>query len=115
MHMLASVQRISIDLRRASPRPWVCRWHRRRSNAIPSWPDEAFMSVAAESISPPARTGTVAPDWWRSPAARVSGIAALASVGIVAHLALRWASDASPAAQALPLYVVLVAGGVPLV
>jgi heavy metal translocating P-type ATPase len=35
--------------------------------------------------------------------------------GILTHLALRWGSDASPAAKALPLYVVLVAGGVPLV
>src|SRR4029453_989037 len=38
-----------------------------------------------------------------------------AIAGILTHLALRWGSDASPAAKALPLYVVLVAGGVPLV
>jgi heavy metal translocating P-type ATPase len=43
------------------------------------------------------------------------GIAALAIAGILTHLAVRWGSDASPAATTLPLYVVLVAGGVPLV
>jgi heavy metal translocating P-type ATPase len=44
-----------------------------------------------------------------------SGIAALALAGILTHLALRWGSDASPVATDLPLYVVLVGGGVPLV
>src|SRR5574338_1453669 len=44
-----------------------------------------------------------------------SAIAALALAGILTHLALRWGSDASPAAIALPLYVVLAGGGVPLV
>jgi heavy metal translocating P-type ATPase len=39
----------------------------------------------------------------------------LAVAGILTHLALRWGVDVSPAAAALPLYVVLVAGGVPLV
>jgi len=39
----------------------------------------------------------------------------LAIVGILTHLALRWGSDVSAAAKALPLYIVLVAGGVPLV
>jgi len=53
-------------------------------------------------------------EWWPSAAVRASGIAVLALAGIFAHLALRWAV-ASPAATALPLYVVLVAGGVPLV
>ena len=46
---------------------------------------------------------------------RSSAIAALASAGILAHLVLRWGTDASPAAKAVPLSVVLVAGGVPLV
>ena len=46
---------------------------------------------------------------------RAAGIAALAIAGIFTHLALRWGSDASPVAKALPLYVVLVGGGVPLV
>jgi len=35
--------------------------------------------------------------------------------GIVAHLALRWGSATSPAIRELPLYVVLAAGGAPLV
>ncbi len=52
---------------------------------------------------------------WPSAAARASAIAALAVAGIVTHLSLRWGSDASAALTALPLHVVLVAGGVPLV
>jgi len=39
----------------------------------------------------------------------------LAVVGILTHLILRWGFDVSGAAKALPLYIVLVAGGVPLV
>jgi len=73
------------------------------------------MSVAVQSISPPAGSGAAVRDWWPSPAARASGIAALALAGILTHLALRWGSDASPGAKALPLYVVLIGGGVPLV
>jgi heavy metal translocating P-type ATPase len=42
-------------------------------------------------------------------------IAALAVVSIAVHLCLRWATNASPAVQQLPLYVVLLAGGTPLV
>jgi len=73
------------------------------------------MSVAAQSISPPVERGHAAPEWWPRAAARASGIAALALVGILTHLALRWGSDASPPTTALPLHVVLVGGGVPLV
>jgi heavy metal translocating P-type ATPase len=73
------------------------------------------MSVAVQSISPPAGSGTAVRDWWPSAAARASGIAALALAGILTHLALRWGSDTSPVAKALPLYVVLVGGGMPLV
>jgi heavy metal translocating P-type ATPase len=50
-----------------------------------------------------------------SAAARALGIPALAIAGILTHLVLRWASDASPTAKAVPLYVVLAAGGMPLV
>lgn len=39
----------------------------------------------------------------------------MATIGIVVHLALRWAADVPPGAQAVPLYVVLAVGGVPLV
>ena len=53
--------------------------------------------------------------WWPSTTARVTIIAALALAGIVAHLVLRLGSDTSTAARELPLYVVLAAGGVPLV
>jgi heavy metal translocating P-type ATPase len=73
------------------------------------------MSVAAQSIPSPVERGHAAPEWWPSAAARASGIAALALAGILTHLALRWGPDASPAVKALPLYVVLVGGGVPLV
>jgi heavy metal translocating P-type ATPase len=73
------------------------------------------MSVAVQSISPPAGSGAAVRDWWPSPAARASGIAALALAGILTHLALRWGADTSPVAKALPLYVVLVGGGMPLV
>lgn len=47
---------------------------------------------------------------WRS-----AGIAALAVAGILAHLALRWGSAAPPAVVTAPLYLVLAAGGLPLV
>ena len=73
------------------------------------------MSVAAESISCPAGSANAADQWWPGAAGRASGIAALAIAGILTHLALRWGSDASPASTTLPLYVVLIAGGVPLV
>jgi heavy metal translocating P-type ATPase len=52
---------------------------------------------------------------WPSTTARTSGIAALAVIGILAHLALRWGADLPPSTTAFPLYVVLAAGGVPLV
>ena len=73
------------------------------------------MSAVAQSIAPQADPGDTARVWWPSAAARTSGIAAVALAGILAHLALRWGSDASAGAKAFPLYVVLVVGGVPLV
>jgi len=44
-----------------------------------------------------------------------SSIAVLAVAGIATHLALRWGSDRSPTLRDIPLYIVLLAGGVPLV
>jgi P-type E1-E2 ATPase len=40
------------------------------------------MSVAAQSLSPPAEPGHAARGWWPGAAARASGIAALAIAGI---------------------------------
>jgi heavy metal translocating P-type ATPase len=46
---------------------------------------------------------------------RASAIAVLAIAGILTHLTLRWGFNVPPSTTALPLYVVLAAGGVPLV
>lgn len=46
---------------------------------------------------------------------RSSAIAVLAVVGILIHLALRWANHGTPPSRNLPLYFVLIGGGVPLV
>ena len=73
------------------------------------------MSVGVQSLSPPVGSGQAVHHWWPGAATRASAIAALAIAGILTHLALRWSSDVSSAARALPLYLVLVAGGVPLV
>ena len=51
----------------------------------------------------------------RAIATRDLAIALLALVGIAVHLALRWGASVSPAAAAVPLYVVLFGGGGPLV
>src|SRR5690242_4482461 len=48
-------------------------------------------------------------------AGRESLIAAIAAGGIAVHLCLRWLTAASPSLQRLPLYIVLAAGGAPLV
>jgi cation transport ATPase len=42
-------------------------------------------------------------------------IAALAAVGIAVHLVLRWTGDVSMAVRDFPLYILLAAGGLPLV
>jgi heavy metal translocating P-type ATPase len=49
------------------------------------------------------------------PAGRPAVIAALTLAGLAAHLALRWATQVAPATRDLPLYLVLAAGGLPLV
>ena len=73
------------------------------------------MSAQVHSVPHQALSSATACRWCPSAAARVSAIAALAIAGLLTHLALRWSADVSPTAKALPLYVVLVAGGVPLV
>ena len=62
----------------------------------------------------PPRQSSATPRWPRG-ASRESIIAALACAGIALHLYLRWGADVSPFARHLPLYVVLAAGGGPLV
>jgi heavy metal translocating P-type ATPase len=60
-------------------------------------------------------SGPAAFHWWPTVARPASMIAALAFVGIVTHLALRWVGRAPLIARELPLYVVLIGGGIPLV
>jgi heavy metal translocating P-type ATPase len=52
---------------------------------------------------------------WPRGVSRASVIAAIALLGIAVHLVLRWVVVTSPATYELPLYVVLVTGGTPLV
>lgn len=73
------------------------------------------MNVASPSIAILPSASSRRRRWWPSPTERATIIAALAVAGIVTHLALRWGTDTSTAARDLPLYVVLAAGGVPLV
>ena len=73
------------------------------------------MSVVAQSIPHQTMSGGPAHQRWSSAGARASLISGLAIAGILTHLVLRWGSGVSPAAKAFPLYVVLGAGGVPLV
>ena len=73
------------------------------------------MNVADPSIGMRQSAGSNRRSWWPSTTARVTSIAALALVGIVAHLVLRFGSETSATARDVPLYVVLAAGGVPLV
>src|SRR6187200_678421 len=72
------------------------------------------MIIASPSIALPPIAGSPR-RWWPSATERATIIAALALAGIVGHLALRWRIGISTAARDLPLYVVLAAGGVPLV
>jgi len=73
------------------------------------------MAIARHSITAPHPAAPPSRRWWASDTGRVSIIAALSVGGIATHLALRWGGDALPAARELPLYVVLAAGGIPLV
>jgi heavy metal translocating P-type ATPase len=72
------------------------------------------MNVASPSIAVLPGAGTRR-RWWPTTTERATIIAALAVAGIGAHLALRWGTETPTAARDLPLYVVLAAGGVPLV
>jgi heavy metal translocating P-type ATPase len=71
--------------------------------------------MATQSVAVPRESAVPSRRWWPSGAARTSGIAVLAVVGIVAHLALRWTSAASASQAEVPLYFVLLVGGAPLV
>jgi heavy metal translocating P-type ATPase len=75
----------------------------------------SVINVVAQSFGRPASPAASAPRWWSGDAARSSAIAALAIAGILAHAVLRWGSDATLATQSFPLFIVLIAGGVPLV
>jgi heavy metal translocating P-type ATPase len=73
------------------------------------------VSAVTQPISIAGSFRTTARQRWPSAASRASFIAALAVVGILIHLALRWSGGTSPTARDLPLHAVLIAGGVPLV
>ena len=66
-------------------------------------------------MSIPATTPNLASPLDSRIADRASTIAGVAVAGILVHLILRWGTDASALAQNVPLYLVLAAGGVPLV
>src|SRR5262245_2784979 len=76
-----------------------------------------LMRAPSQSMTMRDSSGPAVLQWWPSvprPASMIA-IAALAIVGIVIHLALRWAGRTPPVARDLPLYVVLIGGGIPLV
>ena len=73
------------------------------------------LNVVSQSSAMPDSSAPSARRWWLNPAGRASIVAALAIVGIATHLVLRWAGGAPTIVRELPLHVVLVGGGVPLV
>jgi heavy metal translocating P-type ATPase len=73
------------------------------------------MNVASRSIAVLPSAGSRPRRLWPDTTERATIIAALAVAGIVGHLALRWGTDMSTPARDLPLYIVLAAGGAPLV
>jgi len=73
------------------------------------------MSVASLSATVRDSFGSPAPRRWPSVVGRGSIIAALAIVGITIHAVVRLAGGTPRSYQDLPLYVVLAAGGIPLV
>ncbi len=85
-------------------------------------PMDTRSSSAAGDVSP-ARSATApkktsplpAPRPWLLSHSRDTYIAALTAAGMLAHVLLRYVAGASPSTSLLPLYAVLLLGGVPLV
>jgi heavy metal translocating P-type ATPase len=75
--------------------------------------DETLPTPAGRSgaTAPPG----VAPPPWTATFHRETIIAIVAVAGIAAHLTLRFATPATPLARDIPLFVVLIVGGIPLV
>jgi len=73
------------------------------------------MDATTDSIALRNSADDPPPRWWPTVVGRSSAIAVLAIVGILAHLALRWANNEALPNRELPLYVVLIGGGAPLV
>ena len=63
-----------------------------------------IMNASSPSIAVQQSPGSPPRRWWRRISGRAPIIAALAITGIVAHLALRWGSDASSTARDLPFW-----------
>jgi len=73
------------------------------------------MDVMSQSVGMTGRSEPVAFQPWSSAAGRSSIIAALAVAGITLHLALRIRPGVIPLPPQVPLYIVLLGGGIPLV
>ena len=73
------------------------------------------MNVATQSVSIPRGSEVLPRHFWASGGVRASRIAVLAVLGIATHLVLRASTEPSSSIRDVPLYVVLLAGGVPLV
>jgi heavy metal translocating P-type ATPase len=73
----------------------------------------ADISLVEHATAPPNETSLKTQPTHRVP--RDTYIAAVALAGLLVHLVLRYGFSASPAISFVPLYVVLVVGGVPLI
>jgi heavy metal translocating P-type ATPase len=73
------------------------------------------MYAAGDTIALRQESAPRARHAWSPAGKSASMIAILAIAGIAAHLGLRWSGETSAAVRDLPLYVVLLAGGLPLV
>jgi heavy metal translocating P-type ATPase len=74
--------------------------------------DERSASAAAPEVGSPASTARLP---WLLPQYRETYIAGLTAAGILTHLVLAYMEHLGPRASSIPLYIVLVVGGVPLV